>query len=306
MAWLIAAITAYFLFAVVSVIDKFLLKESIPDPKIYSFYIGLLGASVFVLAPFGFIVPDFIQILTSLFAGAFFVLGIYLIYIGLSEGEASRVIPTVGGLLPVFTFSLFYIFSQNNLQITENQAVSFLFLILGSVLISFYKEKKKYSYKILLTSVLAAFSLSVFYALTKIVYAFQPFVSGLIWIKIGSLTASLFFLLSKDVRSALSRVKLENLNYNNSKTAGIFISKNALGGIARILENYSVSLARFGEVAFVNAVSGIQYVFILILAVLFSKKFPQIFKEEIRKEFMAQKIIGILFISAGIFLLALK
>ena len=51
MLWLIIAILAYFLFAFVSLGDKYLLKGA-PEPKTYTFYVGLFSIVVLILIPF--------------------------------------------------------------------------------------------------------------------------------------------------------------------------------------------------------------------------------------------------------------
>ncbi len=72
MSWLLVAILSYLILAVVSLVDKYLLTNSIPNPKVYVFYVGTMGALVLILAPFiGFYVPGAFQIILSLLAGFF-------------------------------------------------------------------------------------------------------------------------------------------------------------------------------------------------------------------------------------------
>ena len=52
MLWLIVAISAYLILAIVFLVDKYLLVGPIPNPKIYAFYIGTLGIAVLLLVPF--------------------------------------------------------------------------------------------------------------------------------------------------------------------------------------------------------------------------------------------------------------
>jgi len=51
MPWLTLIILAYFLFAIVALGDKYLLKGP-PNPKIYTFYVGVLGILALFLIPF--------------------------------------------------------------------------------------------------------------------------------------------------------------------------------------------------------------------------------------------------------------
>lgn len=86
------------------------------------------------------------------------------------------------------------------------------------------------------------------------------------------------------------------------KTVGLFFSNKALAGIAFILLNYAIFL---GSVTLVNALQGIQYVFLLIIAIIISFKFPHILREQISRQIIVQKSIAILLISFALGILAL-
>ena len=74
MPWLIAAIFSSLILAVVFLVDKYLLAGPIPGPKVYTFYVGILGISVLFLIPFvGFYVPGIEQIALSFCAGIIFI-----------------------------------------------------------------------------------------------------------------------------------------------------------------------------------------------------------------------------------------
>ena len=55
----------------------------------------------------------------------------------------------------------------------------------------------------------------------------------------------------------------------------------------------------------INALGGVQYVFLIILATLFFFKFPEILKEEISRKVLLQKTLAIWLIVAGLALLSL-
>ena len=59
MTWLVAALSTYLILAIVFLVDKYLLTQRIPNPKVYSFYVGGLGVLALVLIPFvDFSVPE--------------------------------------------------------------------------------------------------------------------------------------------------------------------------------------------------------------------------------------------------------
>jgi len=301
MSWILIAISAYFILAIVSLVDKYLLVGPIPNPKVYIFYVGILGALVLFLAPFvGFSVSQPSQIILSLLAGAIFIYGLFWFYKALRDFEASRVVPAIGGILPLFTLGLIYVFSRGKEALGYFEFLAFIFLILGSILIT-YERSKKISFKSLQISTIAAFFLALSFVLTKYVYLAQPFWSGFIWIRIGGfLMAISFFLLFKEIREEIFKKKISF----KKKTIGIFLSNQAMGAGAGILQNWAIFLAPLVYVAIINSLQGIQYVFLLIFATLISLKFPKILKEEISRKFLLQKIIAILLIGGGLVLLA--
>ncbi len=301
MSWILIAISAYFILAIVSLVDKYLLVGPIPNPKVYIFYVGILGVLVLFLAPFvGFSVPQPSQIILSLLAGAIFIYGLFWFYKALRDFEASRVVPAIGGILPLFTLGLIYVFSRGKEALGYFEFLAFILLILGSILIT-YERSKKISFKSLQISTIAAFFLALSFVLTKYVYLAQPFWSGFIWIRIGGfLMAISFFLLFKEIREEIFKKKISF----KKKTIGIFLSNQAMGAGAGILQNWAIFLAPLVYVAIINSLQGIQYVFLLIFATLISLKFPKILKEEISRKFLLQKIIAILLIGGGLVLLA--
>lgn len=302
MSWLLITILFYLIFAVVFLVDKYLLAGPIPNSKVYTFYIGTLGILVLILAPFvGFYIPGFFQIILSLLTGALFIYGIFWWNSALRLFEASRVIPAIGGILPIFTFLLIYIFSKGKEIFKIWEFLAFILLILGSILIT-YEKAKKISLKSFKISVIAAFFLSLSFVLAKYVYMAQPFWSGYIWIRIGGFLMAMGFLSAKEVRNELSKVKI---NFPK-KTAAIFLSNQAAGAGANILQNWAIALAPLVGVAIINALQGVQYAFLLMFAVLLSLKFPQILKEEISRKILFQKIIAILLIGGGLIILAIK
>ncbi len=302
MLWLIVTVVAYLIFAAVFLIDKYLLIGPIPNPKVYSFYIGILGMVVLLLVPFiDFYILEPFQLLLAFISGASSVLAIFWFFKGLKIFEPSKIVPAVGGILPIFTFLLVYLFSGGKETLKSWEILAFLLLVFGSTLITFEKSKS-FSLKSLRISIVAAFLFALSFVFAKYVYLEQPFLLGLIWIRLGGVLMALIFLFSRRLRDELFQQKVGL----QKKTAAIFISSQAAGAGAGILQNWAVALAPLAYVAFINALQGIQYVFLLIIVVFLSLKFPQILKEEISKEILFQKVIAILLIGGGLTLLAFK
>jgi drug/metabolite transporter (DMT)-like permease len=305
MLWILIAISSYFLFALVALGDKYLLSGP-PNPKSYSFYVGILGILVLVLIPFvGFSIPDTYQIILALLAGAIFLFAQFGLFTGLEYFEASRIVPAIGGLLPLFTFGLVFLFSGKGELFSLWEILAFILLLAGSVLVTF-KKGKSITSKSFQVSALAAFLFAIAFVLTKYVYLAQPFWSGFIWMRIGGALVAFCFIFTKEVKREIFERKFTF----QKKTGTFFLFNQAMGGGAFILQNWAIALVPLGFLAFINALEGTKYVFLLIFTLLISLTQPLWakragLKEEISKEVVFQKIFAIFLIGTGLTLLAL-
>jgi len=154
--------------------------------------------------------------------------------------------------------------------------------------------------EILRLSLVAAFFFALFFVLAKYVYLTQSFLQGFIWISLGGFLTALLFLFSRELRDNLFKVKLKV----PKKVIMIFVSNQAMGALSNFLQSWAVALAPLAYVAVVNALQGVQYVFLLGLATILSVKFPKILREEVSREVIFYKIAAIFLIVLGLFLLA--
>jgi drug/metabolite transporter (DMT)-like permease len=300
MLWLIATIVAYFLFAITALVDKHLLSGPIPGPKIYAFYTGILSIFVLFLIPFGFIIPSIDIIAISFLAGAIFIIAILFFYSALQKFEASRIVPCVGGMLPLFMLVLSYLFFKEQISLGIWEFLSFALLVSGSVLISFQK-KGSITLNSLKISILIAFLFSLCFILFKIVYLKQPFLSGFIWIRIGSVLIALCFLIFKDVRQEIFKKRV----VFKPKTAKILFFNQSCGAGGSILQSWAISLVPLGFLSFISALEGVKYIFLLCLVALFAWKLPHFVKEKMSKQIFLQKFVAVLLISLGLILFVL-
>jgi hypothetical protein len=113
------------------------------------------------------------------------------------------------------------------------------------------------------------------------------------------------FLFSKEIRQEL----FERRETLKMKTLGILIPNQVAAAGAFMLQNWAIALVPLSSLAFINALEGTRYVFLLILAVFFSLTQPLWaertgLKEEVSRKIILQKIIALLLISGGLILLA--
>jgi hypothetical protein len=292
MTWLWVAILAYFFFALASMGDRYLLIGP-PNPKIYAFYVGILGIISVVLIPFvGFyIIPGYLVLLV----GLVFFLSILTLYESLERFEVSRIIPALGGFLPIFTLLLAFLIIGSQEFLGFEKVLSFILLISGSILISI-ERSIKLSLKSIAFAALAAFFLSLYFVLSKVLFSENSFWTSFIWIRIWTFIFTLFLLFFKGVRKEIFAKK----KAFSKKTGSIFLINQIIGALAVVLQNWSIALAEAAFISFVSALQGVQYAFLF----LFTSLFPNILKEKRTKKIVVQKIVAIILIGAGLGILA--
>lgn len=301
MTWLIVTILAYFFFAIVALFDRYLLVGPLPHPKVYAFYVGVLGMMIsLILIPFGFEILSKNSMIFALFAGMARIFAIWVLFLAIFKSEVSRVIPAVGGFLPIFTFLLFLIFLPTPKLLNPSQILAFLSLLAGSVLISSKEFNLKFlSFVNLKFPLLAAVLFAFEFFLMKQVYLSEPFIPGFIWMRFGGAIPLLFFLISTNTRKLI----FEQKPIVEKRVFLPFIVGQGLGALAFLLQNLAVFLAKPGQVPLINALEGTKYVFLLLFVFILFKKFPQLLKEEMGGKILFQKIIAIILIILGLFIL---
>ena len=305
--WITAALVAYFLLAIVALIDKYLLQGPIPNPKFYSFATGALNSVVFLLIPFGvFVIPPASIILWGLLTGACYTFALLILFTGLQKFEASRIIPAIGGITPISTALLAFLLAKEQQLITPPTLFAFLLLVGGTVGVSIQK-RTGISIQSLLSAFGASFLFSGSLVSAKFVYEDLPFFSALLWIMLGSFFTSLFFLFFKEVRKELGAFfrKREKPKISSSNIFLFFLNK-ALAGTAIFLQYLAVALAPFGYLPFIHAMAGFQYAFLFFFVFLLSRNFPHLLKEDIFSQVLLPKTISVSLIVGGLVLLALS
>lgn len=305
MSWLLIALTSYFLSALAIILDKFILgAKKVGSPPVYAFYIGLLGLGALIFLPFGFSVPSVLQIIISVISGSLFTYGILSFYYAIKVGEAGRVAPLAGAAIPLGTYFLSVLFFGE--KISAISLIGATLLILGGLLISFdlpLKLDKKKFFPGFKFAFLAGLILAVAYSLFKIVYNEQNFFNGFIWTRFGSAGAIIsFFFVPAWRRNILGSLRnFKNPGHSHIHAGALVVLNKIIGGTASILFNYAIAL---GSVTLVNALVSSQYIFILILAAIFSIWHPKVFEEKLFFWDWAQKAGAIVIIGIGVYLVA--
>jgi drug/metabolite transporter (DMT)-like permease len=319
--WLFTTIFAYFINAGVYVADKFILSKKIHSSIAYAFFVGIWSIFNFVILIFDPWMPSPPELVIDIIAGVVFLFTLVFWYKALHQSEATRVVPIVGALVPVFSCALSYVLLGETL--TERQFLAFIILVVGGVLTSI-KHTKFYvikmamerfrvifgdllggihaSYRpmqrLIFNSTISAFFFALYYVLIKYVYAYQPFIGGFVWSRLGTFIGVLFILLVPEWREGIVE---HQKGQKSPKNIFFFFGVRLLAALAFILINWAISL---GNVALVNALQGVQYVFLILLVLFLSAKYPKILNEELGGGVFIQKTLGATLVCVGLYMLA--
>ena len=74
-----------------------------------------------------------------------------------------------------------------------------------------------------------------------------------------------------------------------------------LAALAFIMLNWAISL---GNVALINSLQGVQYVFLILLVLFISARYPKFFDEELGGGVIIQKSLGATLVCVGFYMLA--
>jgi len=298
-SWLLVIILAYFLFSLVSLGDKLILDGK-PNAVVYTFYVGFFTIFLFLIIPFiNFGFPSSGTFLWIILEAVVYLLGLYLMYTAVEKFDVSKVITTIGATQPIFVFALTWIFWGSQMMKTTN-IIAFIFLVLGSIIISVGKNIKLTREYLKITT-LSSLMFSLDYVFSKFVFLDQPFLQGFLWTRIFIFLFSLLLLLSAKNRKQIFQKKV----ISNKKTNLFFAFTQMTGGGANILQYFAIFLAPVAFLPIINSLRGIQYVFLFIMTLFMSFFLPKILKEETSKKAVIQKIISIILIAIGLALLVL-
>lgn len=219
---------------------------------------------------------------------------------GLQVGLVSRVIPIIGVLIPI----LLLFESIIRQTITQNEIFAVLLLILGLVFLTITDWKGSISKKEIIFELVSAAFFAVSYLVLREAYLREEFFTVLVWSRMVILPVSIFILLIPSLKKQVFASKDNQPGFSLLSKAGLlFIAGQAAGGSSELLITFSVSLA---NPAFVNSLAGSSYVFLLLFSLILGRKYPAIFAEKYTTISIGSKILGILILAVGLYLLAFK
>ena len=298
MFWLYLVVLANLISAIVILIDTYLVgPRAIGKSEVYAFYIGLLSIVVLVMVPYGSVtLPGINIIIIALVVGLSYMASIIAFYKALQISHPSDVAPALGAVTAISSYIFGYFFLASTLS--QSFFLAFVLLVTGTFLMSYFHFTKLSLLYIVAAGVLFGYS-SVF---LKILFAETSFADAFFWSRI----ANVFWALTILLIPVSARAVLKNVRTASRKTKSLVLVNKALAGVAAFLIFIALKLS--SNISLVNALAGVQFVFLLLFAFILPKKYPHYFEETKTmrgKSRILHRIVATILVITGFFVLFL-
>ncbi|MCW9054701.1 MAG: hypothetical protein OQJ98_01845 [Candidatus Pacebacteria bacterium] len=311
--WILLVVVAQFLNAIVAVIDKYIVTARVVHkPITYAFYVSILsvfaifvfffswveipldGVSIPSIENVGF--PNIEILLLSVIAGFAFFGSLVALFTALRDADTSDVIPVVGAFSAIGSFVLSFYFLEFSL--THNFLWGFALLVIGTLLISLFRFLKAQT---LLVAIVSGLLFATHFVCLKVLFGYTHFDNAFFWSRVGIVIPALLVFVLPWIQIHPKK-KAMSAEVPRKNAIAIILGNKLLAGIASIMILKSIEL---GEVSIVQALGGLQFVFLLMFAVISGKSLPQACGERCSRYDVWQKIISVSIITAGFFVLFL-
>jgi len=308
MAWLLLATAGQFLNAIVAILDKYIVTDEkvLPRPFVYAFFSCLITGFWIVIYALGYIpglsslgVPTLsnvqaptIQVVGMSFLAAYtFFMALVSMYDGLKHADASDVMPVIGAVSAISSFALSYFFLDSSL--TPNFIWGILILALGTGLVS----QLRFTGKVVLQTIHSGIFFALHFIAMKGLFLETSFDDGFFWSRIAFVTFALSLLL---VPAYLDKIRTQTSKTTKRSGAIVLVTK-VLAGVAAFM---LLKATDMGEVAVVQSLDGLKYVFIIIIGVFIGRFIPVSAGEnEFDVKTVVRKILYVGIISIGFVIL---
>ncbi len=308
MSWILLAAAGQFVNAIVAIMDKYIVSDErvLPRPFVYAFYSCLITGFWIVIFFIGWIpglnqlgIPSLenvqsptIQVVGMSFLAAYtFFMALVSMYDALRRADASSAMPIIGAVSALSTFGMTYLFLGT--ELSPNFMWGVVLLSIGTALVAQNLPK--------IDVVLHVIHSGVFFALHYItmkgLFLETSFDDGFFWSRVGFVLFTLSLLLVPVYFN-----KIKEHTKTTTKQAGVLIlGTKVLAGIAAFM---LLKATDWGDVAVVQALEALRFIFILIISFLFAKLLPDAATDrELRPREIVQRVLYIAVIAVGFFVL---
>jgi uncharacterized membrane protein len=310
MAWILLATLGQFLSALVAILDKYIVSDekAMPKPFIYAFYSCVLTGGWAAIFALGYVpglqaigfphlsnlqIPSLTVVALAFLAAYTFFMALVSMYSALRESEAVNVMPVIGAVSALASFGMSWLFLDTG--VTLNLLWGVLVLALGTMMVA--QALPDWD------ATLHVFHSGLFFALhyvtMKGLFLETSFDDGFFWSRLAFVLFALSLLL---VPMNLRKVR-EQAGVTSRRTGVLVIVTKILAGVSAFL---LLKATDWGDVAVVQALDGIKFVFILIITVFFASWLPDSAAvHEPRPHEVMRRVLYVTLIMVGYFILFL-
>jgi uncharacterized membrane protein len=308
MAWILLATFGQFLNALVAFLDKYIVSDekALPKPFVYAFYSCILTGGWVVIYLLGFIpglrevgfphlsnieTPSIQVVAMSFLAAYTFFMALVSMYSALRNAEAVNVMPVIGAVSAISSFGMVYLFLD--VAFSPNFMWGVVVLSLGTLLVAQTIPK--------IEDVLHVFHSGLFFALhfitMKGLFLETNFDDGFFWSRVCFVLFALSLLL---VPTYYKKIR-EQTGTTTKKTGMLVIATKILAGVAAFM---LLKATDMGDVAVVQALDGVKFVFILLITIIFASLLPDsVATHEPKPKEVMRRVLYVLVIAVGYFIL---
>lgn len=280
MSWILLATAGQFLNAIVAIFDKYIVteKKALPRPFVYAFYSCLMTGFWVLIFALAYIpglnhlgIPNLasvqrptIQVIGMSFLAAYtFFMALVSMYEALTYQDASDVMPAIGAISAVSSFLMAYLFL--NIPLAPHFLAGILLLSIGTLLLSHIRFKQNRS--VILHVVHSGLFFALHYIAMKGLFLETSFSDGFFWSRV----CFVFFALSLLLVPSYYEMITAQTKTTTKKTGIMVLHAKVLAGVAAFM---LLKATDQGDVAVVQALDGLKFVFIIILSLAVGRFTP--------------------------------
>ncbi len=304
MAWVWLAVFGQFLNAFVAVLDKYIVSDdsAIPKPFVYAFYSCLLGGvwlAIFAIGSVPFLAgtglptitnikfPSLELLAMALLSACSFFLALVSMFGALKHDSPSNVMPVVGSVAAVSSLILSYLFLDTTL--TDNFIVGILLLAVGTFLVS----QASFTVSLVLATVHSGIFFALHLVTMKGLFEMTSFDNGFFWSRIALVLFALTLLL---VPSYIKKIR-KGTEHTTKRGGVIILFNKFIAGVAAFV---LLKATDWGDVAVVQALDGLKFVFVLVISYFLTLFIPSLKTEKTtRPKDIIRKTLFICVIAIG-------
>lgn len=290
---IVLALLASFIWAITNHIDKYLLCDTENSTgNIKSLLIFSSFVAGIVLSPLWLIISNFqvnitITALIFVFISAIvYLLATYFYFKALEKNDASIVV-VMFQLIPVFSYIFSWLLFKETL--TANQMIGSIIIILSAVIISLDFENTSNKNKLiaLILMIISSLMYALYFIFFDIAIRNSEYTAVAFWYQMSFLLIGIILLCIKSFRNPFIAL----LKSNGKKIMSLNITNEVLNLIANLMVNFANLTI---PLALANALNGFQGAFVFIIGAIGVLILPKIFREDLSKKVVIQKISSII------------